>query len=239
MSSHQDDWYSTQQKRWQLGLQLTFGFAHEPIMNSYRLTPPGPANGGSAALQAFTDSNGNGRMDIGEAPLPGIAVQGGSTTVRTDAQGRAFVTGLGNGRSTMLHTDTSEVDATFMTSPPQNIALTPHAGDVAAIPYPFFPSSELVGKIKFRRPDGTFTGLSTVHLRLVPDKGDAISAETEFDGTAVFESVRPGHYRLEIDPEQAHRVGIALKEPIDVVVDLKGRQLVVNGEVVIDSRDNQ
>lgn len=231
--------YSTQQKRWQVGLQLNFGFAHDPITQNYRLTPPGPASGGSAAIQAFVDDNGNGQMDRGEAPMPGIAVQGGANTVRTDANGHAFITGLGNGRTALLHADSDEVDTTFMTAPPANISLTPHAGSVAAIPYPYFPSSELVARIKFRRPDGELTGLSSVRLRLVPDKGEAIAASTEFDGTAVFDAVRPGHYRLEIDPDQAHRIGIALKEPVDVVVDLKGHQLAVIGEVVLDQQVKQ
>ncbi len=231
--------YSTQQKRWQVGLQLNFGFVHDPVSQSYRLTPPGPANGGSAAIQAFVDDNGNGQMDEGETPLPGIAVQGGSSVVRTDAKGHAFITGLGNGRSALLSADAGEVDTTFMSAPPQNISLTPHAGSVTAIPYPFFPSSELRARMRFRRPDGELTGLSSVRLRLVPDQGEAIAGSTEFDGAAVFESVRPGHYRLEIDPDQAHRIGIALKDPIEVVVDLKGRQQVVNGEVVLDQRVKQ
>lgn len=228
--------YSTDQKRWRIGLQLNFGFAHDPARGGYRLTPPGPASGGSAAVLAFADGNGNGRMDPGEDAMPGISFAGGQRGVTTDARGRAFVTGLGNGRPAMLRADNGEVDTLFTVAPPQNIALNPRAGSVAYIPYAFSPASEVIVRARFRKPDGTLAGLAAVRLRLVEDGGKVIESSTEFDGTAVFEAVRPGHYRLEIDAEQAQRIGIALREAVVFSVDLKGRQIDVNGEIILVQR---
>lgn len=225
--------YSTQQRRWRIGLQLSFGFVHDPSRGGYRLTPPGPANGGSAAIRAFTDDNLNGRMDADEAPVPGIAIQGGPRTVTTDAHGRAFVTGLGNGRPVTLRAETGDVDTLFTSAPPVNIGFVPRAGVVTDILYPFTPASEVVVQARFRKADGAQTGLSAVRLRIVDDSGQALEAATEFDGTAVFEAVKPGTYRLEIEAEQAHRIGIALKQPVSFTVNLKGRQIDVNSEIIL------
>lgn len=225
--------YSTQQKRWRVGLQLNFGLVHDPSRGGYRLTSPGPANGGSAAVRAFTDSNMNGLMDDGENPVPGMFIQGGPRPVKTDNNGRAFITGLASGRPMTLRADTSELDTLFMAAPPANIDLTPRAGTVTEIRYPFTPASEVVMHIRFQKADGTQTGLSAVRLRIIDETGTVLESATEFDGTAVFESVRPGKYRLEIDPEQARRIGIALKEKVYFSVELKGRQIDVTGEVIL------
>ena len=225
--------YSTDQRRWRVGVQLRFGLAYDPYGNHYRMTPPGPASGGSASLLAFTDNNGDRVMGPEDTPLPGIVVQGGGRSVTTDARGRAFVTGLGDGQQTILRTDLGAVDTLFADVPPQNIIVLPRSGDVVKLPYPFFPTSEVVVRLQFFRPDGDKVGLSAVRIRLVPESGEAQTGTTEFDGTAVLESVRPGHYRLELDPEQVQRLGIALAAPVEVMVEAKGGQIVVNGEIVL------
>lgn len=226
--------YSTSPNRWRLGLQLRFGLAYDPIGGSYRMSRPGPANGASAALLAFTDNNGDGLMGAGDAPIAGIEVSGGGRTVTTDARGRALVTGLGDGQRAMVRTDSSAVDTLFSASPPQNISFAARAGDVVKLLYPFVPTSEVMLRLNYRRPDGSLVGLSAVRVRLIPDSGTPIAATTEFDGAAMFESVRPGHYRLALDAEQVRRLGFALAAPIDVVVDSKGRQIAVNGEIMFD-----
>ncbi len=231
--------YSTDQHRWRIGLQLRFGLAYDPYRGGYRMTPPGPASGGSVSMLAFTDNNGDNRMGPEDTPLPGIAIQGGGRTVTTDARGRAFVTGLGDGQQGMLRTDVSAVDTLFAASPPQNIIFAPRAGDVIKLPYPFFPTAEVNVHLTYRRPDGAKVGLSAVRIRLVPESGEALSAATEFDGTAVYEAVRPGHYRLELDPEQVQRLGISLAAPVQVLVEAKGGQIVINGEIVLKQQGAQ
>lgn len=227
------DW-STGQGRWRVGLQLNFGLARDPLQGRYRMTPPGPANGASAALLAFIDANANGRRDTGEEAVPGVTVEGGGLKAVTDAQGRAFVTGLGDGSMAALRTDISNADTVFVTPPPQNIVFAARAGRVATIDYPLVPTSELVARINFRRRDGALKGLSAVKLRLVSPKGTVVEGVTEFDGTAVFDQVKPGRYALEIDADQAARLGMRMMAPVFVTVAADGRTIDATGEVAFN-----
>ena len=229
--------YSTGQKRWKVGLQLNFGLAWDPFKRGYRATPPGPANGGSAALLAFIDANANGRMDRGEAPVPGVELGGTGRKVATDAQGRAFVTGMGDGGMTTLRTDVANTDTIFVAAPPQNVAFAPRAGHVVQILYPMVPTSELVIRMNFRQQDGTMTGLSAVLVRLVPrlsvsGVGEAVTATTEFDGSLVFDAVKPGSYAIELDPDQAKRLGMKLTAPMQVTITSDGKSHSTSGEIV-------
>lgn len=227
------DW-STGQNRWRVGLQLNFGLARDPLLGRYRMTPPGPANGASAALLAFIDANANGQRDNGEEAVPGVTVEGGGLKVVTDAQGRAFVTGLGDGAMTTLRADVSGTDTVFVMPPPQNITFAARAGGMTTIPYPLVPTSELVARIAFRRKDGALAGLSAVRLRLVSAKGKVVEGMTEFDGTAVFDQVQPGRYAIEVDPDQAARLGMRLKEPVLVQVGSDGMTIDATGEVAFN-----
>lgn len=225
------DW-STQQKRWRVGLQLNFGLAFDPLARRYRMTPPGPANGGSAALLAFIDNDANGEMDAGEEPVSGVELQGGAHTVVTDKQGRAFVTGLGESPSTVLRADIANTDTVFVAPPAPNIALAPRAGSVSKVLYPMVPTSDVSVKLDYRTPDGKITGLSAVRLRLVDGNGNVIEGTTEFDGTVVFDTVKPGAYSVELDPDQARRLGMKLAAPVKAVVGWKARSLSVEGEIL-------
>lgn len=224
--------YSTGQKRWRVGLQLNFGLAWDPFKRGYRATPPGPANGGSAAMLAFIDANANGRMDRGEAPVSGVELGGTGRKVVTDAQGRAFVTGMGDSGMTTLRTEIANTDTVFVAAPPQNVAFAPRAGLVAQIVYPMVPTSELVIRMNFRKQDGTMTGLSAVLVRLVPRIGEAVVATTEFDGSLVFDAVNPGSYSIELDLEQAKRLGMKLTAPMQVTISSDGKSLTASGEIV-------
>lgn len=227
------DW-STGQKRWRVGLQLNFGLARDPLKGRYRMTPPGPANGASAALLAFIDANANGRRDEGEEAVPGVLVQGGGLKATTDGQGRAFVTGLGDGTMTSLRADIAGTDTMFVAPPPQNIQFAARAGGIARIDYPLVPTSEIVTRIRFRGRDGSLGGLSAVKVRLVSSKGEVAHGMTEFDGTVVFDEVKPGKYAVEIDPDQAARLGMRLKEPMLALVGSDGRSVDVSGEVAFN-----
>jgi hypothetical protein len=231
--------YSTDQKRWRVGIQLSFGLVFDPFARRYRLTGPGPANGGSAAMLAFLDRNADGRFNRGDEAVPGLVLQGGDRPVVTDAKGRAFVTGLGDTPMAMLHTDLSNIDLPFASSPPQNISLSPRAGNVAQILYPIVPTTEIAVRLHFRQKDGSSTGLAAVQLRLIPETGTATDAATEFDGTAVFEEVRPGKYRIAIDEEQADRLHMRLAEPIAIEIGPDGRPQTVARDIVFDRTNTQ
>lgn len=230
------DW-STRENRWRVGLQLNFGLGYNPARRGYRLGGPGPANGGSALVQAFVDDNANGVPDAGEAPVSGVEIQGGARKILTDARGEAYLTNLGEGGAASLRADISNADTPgFVSAPPQTIMFAPRAGNVARVLYPLVPTSELVVRLKFRQQDGMMTGLSAVRLRLVPASGPAIEGATEFDGTAVFDAVKPGTWRVELEGEQAARLGLSLAAPLSVTIGRDGRTATIDGEVLLERK---
>lgn len=230
--------YTTGERRWRFGLQLNFGLAYDPQREGYRMTPPGPASGGSAALLAFVDDNANGLPDAGEQPVPGVMIHGASAPVVTDEHGRAFFTGLGAGPTASLRADIGNTDTGFVTPPPADIVVHPRAGQLTTILYPLVPTSELWARIVFRQSDGLAVPLSAVRLRLVGANGSALEGVTEYDGGAVFDAVRPGHYRLELEAEQAARLGMRLASPVTVVIGKDGAAAEITGEVLIERRSS-
>ena len=228
--------YSTNQDRWRFGLQLNFGLAFDSLAGRYRATPPGPANGGSAAFQAFIDSNANGLRESDEESVPGVVIQGGSMPTATDENGRAFLTGLGNGPLATLLADTTNTDTVFVSTPPSSIALTPRAGSVARINYPMVPTTEVFVRLNFRKKDGSMAGLAAVRVKLVSEDGTTFEGMSEYDGIIVFDSVTPGRYELQLDSEQAQRLGMQLINTIKVLAKPDGGAVRAEGEVILTER---
>lgn len=226
--------YMAAKNDWRVGLRLAFGLAFDPGIDNYRMTRPGPASGASAAFRAFIDSNADGDFDKGEEPVSGLVLEGVERKTATDKNGRAFVTGLGDSVSGRIRADIGKIDAFFVSAPPQNIEFSPRAGQVLDILYPLAPVGEVLARLRFRKADGEMVGLAAARIRLVADGVDPIEATTEFDGTALFTDIKPGTYRLEIDPVQAERLGMRLAAPVTVTVNPDGSSNDVRAEILFN-----
>lgn len=210
--------YNNQDQSWRLAAQVNFGLAHDPARPGYQLARQGPGAGGSAVFHAFIDANGNGRYDPGEPGVANVVVEGGERPIATDPQGRAFVTGLGAAPTARLNVSLDRLDNPSMKSPPTAIEVHPRPGSVTDIEFPMQPTSEIIVRIVLRRPDGAKVGLSAVRVRLVAAGGRQVEANTEFDGSASFEDLTPGVYRLELDPDQAKRLRMHIVTPLTVTI---------------------
>ena len=73
-----------------------------------------------------------------------------------------------------------------------------------------------------------------MRFALVDERGEELASATEFDGRAVFESVRPGRYRLRLDPDQAERLRMKLREPVELEVTSEGRVINLRGVIVFE-----
>lgn len=229
--------YATAKNDWRVGIRLAFGLAFDPGGAGYQFTRPGPAAGGSAIFHAFHDSNANDRFDPGEEPVPNVAVEGGERKAVTGEDGRAFITGLGASVSGQLRASIDKIDAFYVSAPPSNINFSPRPGQVMAIAYPLAPVAEVLARVTLRKGDEV-TGLSAVRLRLVKDGAEPIEGTTEFDGTVIFTGVRPGSYRLELDPEQAERLNMRLASSVTVNVDGEGFANEVAAEVLFATSED-
>jgi hypothetical protein len=217
---------------WSVGLRLAFGLGHDG--GRYRMTPPGPASGGSAAFRSFIDRNANGRFDEGEEGVRNVSLEGGERPTVTDASGRSFIVGLGNSPTARLRIGTDRIEDFYVSAPSATVEFSPRPGKTLQIPYPIVPTGEIMVRVVFRR-DGEAVGLSAVRLRLVREGTDPKIATTEFDGTVLFSEVPAGEYRLELDTAQADRLRMRLAAPVAVTVAADGTPIAdVNAEMVFE-----
>ncbi|MDE2489058.1 MAG: hypothetical protein KGO51_16830 [Alphaproteobacteria bacterium] len=210
--------YNNADQSWQLGAQVNFGLAYNPGKGRYAVVRQGPGTGGSVAFHAFIDANGNGRFDPGEKGVANVVIEGGDGKVVTDANGRAFVTGLGDSPTARLNVSLDKLDNQSMKTPPRIIQLSPRPGQVLDVDFPMQPTGEVMVRLLLKRPDGAFVGISGIHARLVGAQGKVTEANTEFDGSASFENLTAGTYHLELDPEQAARLRMHIVKPLTVTI---------------------
>jgi hypothetical protein len=215
--------YDTYYKDLRIGFNVSTSFGYDPMRRRYGLVGAGAANGGEMEVQAFVDANGDGRRDAGEEGVPNILVQGGRRPALTDADGVAMITGLGDGARARARLDLERVDDPYLVGPPPVVEIVPRPGRVAVVPYPMVSTSEVEIKAVFQRPDEPSRGLSALALQLIDGAG-AVAAEgrTEYDGTLLLEGIKPGAYAVQIEPAQAARLKLALKDPVRIVVKAVG-----------------
>jgi hypothetical protein len=210
--------FSLPRNEWSVGVRFAFGLGYDRAARTYRMTQPGLASGGSASFRAFVDANGNGRFDRGEAPVPGLTLEGAERRQVTGAGGGAFLVGLGAAPTGRLQVDTGQVENLYLTPPPRVIEFSPRPGRVMAIDYAMALSGEVLAAVRLRRPGQEAVGLSAVRVRLMKAGGEVRAAVTEYDGSVVFSAVPVGTYTLELDPAQSERLGMRLVRPVEVRV---------------------
>jgi hypothetical protein len=211
--------YTTGANDLRVGIEISMGFLFDPIRKSYRPAEPGVAQGGSVALQAYVDRNGDDQRDSGDTPVAGLAIQGGRRPVNTDSNGEALITGLGSGASAQLQVDPSSVDDPYLAMPPNVIRIVPRPGRVAVVPYALHPTGEVELHVEFQRADDLPRGLSALLIELVAPNGEvAAQGRTEYDGSLLLEGIRPGDYEVRIEPSQAARLNLRLKSPVHLTV---------------------
>ena len=206
---------------WRLAAQWNFGLGYDPERGGYNVTRTGPGSGGSVLFNAFIDENGDGVRQASEEPAPNIGLSGGPRQgIVTGRDGRALVTGLGAGPTAFMDVSLDRLENASVTSPPSRVELRPRPGSIARVDYPLRPTGGVMVKVELLRDDGKRVGLSSVRVQLLATDGGTIDSVTEFDGSAVFDGVPLGTYRLQLDPRQAERLRMRLIE--NPVVGIKG-----------------
>lgn len=215
--------YETGSQDWRVGLQLGFGFGYDPTVSRYRLTRPGIASGGSLAVNAWVDENGDGRRQPTEPGVPGIVADTPGGAFDTDADGRALAVGMGDGAAARVRLNTEAVEDPFLVAGPALLEIVPRPGRTAVIDFPMQHSAEVELSARLQREDGPPRPLAALNVELVPDAGGAVmAARSDHAGVLFFEGVRPGAYTVRLQVEQAQTLGLALVSPVRIIVPAGG-----------------
>ena len=223
--------YDTNGREWTAGAHLAFGMTFNPLKGRYQLAQPGATHGGSVALQAFVDANGDGRRQPDEDPVAGLEFSGGPRRGVTGEDGALLLGGLGDGGYVRAKVSTEGLDDPFLIAATDVVEHLPRPGNVAQVLYPLRPTSSLSMRIKLDKSGvEAAPGLSAVSVQLVSESGETVArGRSEFDGRLVLENVPPGLYKLQLDPGQAQRLGLELLYPVTIHVPREGG--VVEGPV--------
>lgn len=211
--------YDNTRSDWRVAAQWSFGLGYDPDRGRYEVLRPGPGTGGSVLFNAFLDENGDGVRQSGEAATANVGLNGGlAREAVTGADGRAMVTGLGAGPSAYMDVNLERLENAAVSTPPTRLHLRPRPGSVTRVDFPLQPTGGVMVKVELLRDDGQRVGLASVRLQLVREGGRAVDGVTEFDGSAMFDSVPKGAWRLRLDPLQAEKLRMRLVEEPAIVI---------------------
>lgn len=212
--------YDNTDEDWRVAAQWSFGLGYDPERSRYNILRTGPGSGGSVLFNAFLDENGDGIRQASEAAAPNVALDGAARGALTGADGRVLVTGLGSGPTAYMDVNLEKLDNPSVATPPTKLQLRPRPGRTARVDYPMRPTGAVMVKVELLRDDGQRVGLSSVRVQLVRAGAPPVDGVTEFDGSAMFDAVPVGLWRVQLEPLQAGKLRMRLLD--GATVDIRG-----------------
>ncbi len=158
----------------------------------------------------FYDENGNGRLDGGDRPVPGVDVRVGSNRARTDTAGRYRTWNVVPYDLAEVSVDTLHgIDPSWIPlKRPAYVRPTPHMYN--PVDFPLVRTRELAGRLEAGQGIFTVAGV-TLELRET-GTGRTESVVSFSDGEFYVSRVRPGEYELRVS-EASLRALRARAEP--------------------------
>ena len=202
--------YDNTDEDYRVAAQWSFGLGYDPERRGYNILRTGPGSGGSVLFNAFLDENGDGIRQASEAAAPNVALDGAARGAVTGADGRVLVTGLGAGRTAYMDVSLDKLDNPSVAAPPTKLQLRPRPGHMSRVDYPMQPTGGVMIKVELLRDDGQRVGLSSVRVQLVRAGAPPVDGVTEFDGSAMFDAVPLGLWRVQLEPLQATKLRMRL-----------------------------
>jgi hypothetical protein len=191
---------------------------------------------GALSGLAFLDTNGNGRRDPGEMPIPGAGflLNGGGNLVRTGPAGEGFVPNLPPYQDLNLSLADGTLEDPYWKSSLEGVRFVPRPGKTAQVDFPVEVFGEITGTLYLLR-DGLSRVASGVELELVDAKGAVVKKiSSAYDGFYDVTDIRPGHYTLRVARDQVDplRLLLAPERGVDMAPSgtvLDGLDLVLEG----------
>ncbi len=204
--------YAFEQKSYAIALRFGFTFGRDPLKRRFFMAPPGQASAGAVSLRAFQDMDGDGTFSAGDVPLEDVNFNVFNNTATTDQQGMARLTRLGNGNPVAVQVDPSSLPDIAMAPASRGVQIIPRSGRFHVMDFPIVALSEIEGTITFEGAEEA-RGVSGLRLVLLDSAGKiAGTTRTERGGFYFFEQIKPGTFKLALDPKQAQQLGICMAQ---------------------------
>jgi len=214
--------YDNTDEDWRVAAQWSFGLGYDPERQRYNILRSGPGSGGSVLFNAFLDENGDGIRQASEAAAPNVALDGAARGAVTGPDGRILVTGLGAGPTAYMDVNLEKLDNPAVSTPPTKLQLRPRPGRTMRVDYPMRPTGGVMIKVELVRDDGERVGLASLRVQLVRPGAPPVDGVTEFDGSAMFDAVPAGGWRVQLEPLQAGKLRMRMLEAASVEIQGNG-----------------
>lgn len=208
--------YGFSDRNYSVGLRFAASFGRDPHRGGLFMARPGIAPMGGASMRAFQDMDGDGAFGPSDRVLPDVDFIAFNQTAKTGADGVALLGGLGSGQRVSLQLDPTSLPDIGLAPATGGIEIVPRPGRIHRSDFAVVALSEIEGTASYDAAggsggDGAGRGVSGVRLQL-RDSSGAVSAfaRTEVDGYFFFEEIRPGHYDIVLDQDQAQRLNLCL-----------------------------
>lgn len=215
---------------WTAAVSLRVGLSREPRQGRWDSDAMGVASYGALSTQAFLDTNGNGRLDPGEKPLPGVSafVNGVARPEVSNAEGVLYQHSIPADIRAKVLVNPSSLPDPMMQPGSEGFTFIPRAGHTTLLGLPVIQTGDVNGTV-YLKHSGVTRPLPGVTVELLDDKGHVVaSTRSAYDGYYELQNFRPGSYRLRIHPEDIQRRHLA--ETPDRAMDLTGDKLERDGE---------
>ena len=196
---------------------LKFGLGSDPYSNQYKMSSTSLTTAGGVSARVFFDENGNGVWDYFEKPVPNAEIVGVQISQKgiTNEQGVAFIPTFSEGRLTDIELDELSLEDPYLVSMNEGNSIRARAGKTTLMDFPLAISGEIDGTISYYNTRGQLTPLRNITVFVVDMDGKITNTgQTAYDGFYVVGDIKPGEYKLILDPiviEQANMVQIQPK----------------------------
>lgn len=229
-----DSNYSLKSKAYSVALRLGFSLGRNPISRQPFIDRPGLATSGAVAIRAYHDKDGNDRFGPPDKPLEGLTFFSGTQSKVTDRAGLALIGDLPGGTRSRLQVDQDSIQDIALAPKERGFEVVPRPGRIHVKDFAVVDVSEVTGTAVFDSGSGS-KPVSGLRLELIGAEGK-VAAETrsESDGYFFFEQVLPGTYAIRVQPDQAVRLGITIRQGGAITV--KAGQAVPMLDLVVNEQ---
>lgn len=219
--SYQDE------RNYSAGLVLSTSLIREPRQHTWHVRGEPQASYGSASVMFYLDKNHSGRRDPGEPPLKGLRVYVNNAAAKgeSDEEGLLLVGQLPPHQPVDLTISLLSLEDPMLRPKAPGVRFYPRGGRTVLVNYPVVIVGELSGVVQVENANGP-RGKGGIELELVDGKDVVVGkAISEPDGFYLFQNIRPGDYKVRLEPKRLRKKGYASKkteEPIVIKEDGSG-----------------
>lgn len=200
-------------------LSARFSMSETPFGEGYVASDRGFTSSALVAVRVFEDVNQNFIFDVGDRPIPNVTVKAAQVSRRgvTGKEGVAILEGVASFLQTDLDVDIDSLDDPYLMQSTISTSLTPRAGLLTLVNYPFVQGIEFEGEVSSIDIDGKLSALANAPIEIINSRGDlAKIVKSDFDGYFYSGILFPDKYTIKLSQNYLQRSELEEYEKVQI-----------------------